>query len=360
MRFRGINHGHAGREQQPHRGEQRPALTLVSDHPAEGVGQRSADREDQQHLDETGEGRRVLEGMRGIRVEKTAAIRAQHLDRELRGNRSAGDGLGAAFEGCRADRAVEGLRHSLPHQEQGRNQRDRQQHIQGRPGQIDPEVPDRFGTSAGKAADQGDRDRNAGRSRQKHLDRDPHHLCEIAERALAAIGLPARVGDKADRGVEREVGADRSQALRVQRQQILQPLQYIKDDHARQIERQQRQGVSKPALLGAPVDPGEPVDAALDRLQHGREEHALAGKEARHIAAERRHQRDDERRERNNLQPAQFCHRSAPSELPPGSIRPRQARAKAPAAKNAATTSASINRSAIGRVVSSQLWSHLN
>src|SRR5579883_2041784 len=54
-RLRPIDRRGAGEEEQPHHREDRPALTLIADHPAEHVGKRRADREDQQHLHEVGE-----------------------------------------------------------------------------------------------------------------------------------------------------------------------------------------------------------------------------------------------------------------------------------------------------------------
>ena len=54
LRLGPVGDGDAGDEQHHHRREDRPALPLVADHPAEGVGERRADGEDRQHLDEVG------------------------------------------------------------------------------------------------------------------------------------------------------------------------------------------------------------------------------------------------------------------------------------------------------------------
>ena len=62
--FRPVADDDAGDEQHAHGGEDRPALALVADHAAEDIGQRGAEREDRDHLDEVRERRRVLEGMR--------------------------------------------------------------------------------------------------------------------------------------------------------------------------------------------------------------------------------------------------------------------------------------------------------
>ena len=52
--------------------------------------------------------------MRGVGVEETASVGAEHLDRDLRRNRTDRDGLLAAFERRSFDIGAEGLRHSLP------------------------------------------------------------------------------------------------------------------------------------------------------------------------------------------------------------------------------------------------------
>ena len=63
--------------------------------------------------------RRVLEGVRRVGVEEAAAIGAEHLDGDLRGDRAYGDGLLGAFQRGRIDIGAERLRHALPDQEQG-------------------------------------------------------------------------------------------------------------------------------------------------------------------------------------------------------------------------------------------------
>ena len=132
----------AGDEQHAHHGEDRPALPLVADHAAEHVGQRRADREDREHLHEVRQRRRVLERMRGIGVEEAAAVGAEHLDRDLRGDRADRDGLLGAFERRRLDIGAERLRHALPDQEQRVDDADRQQDVERAARDIDPEIAD--------------------------------------------------------------------------------------------------------------------------------------------------------------------------------------------------------------------------
>ena len=68
-------------------------MLLVLHHAAEVIGQAAADREDREHLDEIRKRRRILERMRGVGVGVTAAVRAEHFDRDLRRHRSLHDVL---------------------------------------------------------------------------------------------------------------------------------------------------------------------------------------------------------------------------------------------------------------------------
>ena len=72
---------------------------------------------------------RIFERMRRIRVEESATIRAQHLDCDLRCDRTNRNGLFAAFERRRIDISDERLRHSLPDQEQRQDDGNRQEHV---------------------------------------------------------------------------------------------------------------------------------------------------------------------------------------------------------------------------------------
>ena len=57
---------------------------------------------------------------------------------------------------------------------------------------------------AREAADQRDRDRDAGRGRDEVVEGQPDHLREVAHRRLADVRLPVGVGGEAHRRVERE------------------------------------------------------------------------------------------------------------------------------------------------------------
>ena len=60
------------------------------------------------------------------------------------------------------------------------------------------------------------------------MDRQPEHLREMTHRRLAAVVLPIGVCDEAHRRIERQIGRNGIEALRIERQHILQTLQRVK------------------------------------------------------------------------------------------------------------------------------------
>ena len=92
----------------------------------------------------------------------------------------------------------------------------------GAAGQVDPEVAQLSCGAAADAARQGHQHAEADRRADEVLHREADHLAEVAQRGLAAVGLPVGVGDETDRGVERQCPFQARQVLRVQRQAALQ------------------------------------------------------------------------------------------------------------------------------------------
>ena len=134
----------SGQEQNAHDGEDRPALALLADHPAEHIGERGADRENQHDLNEIRERVGILIRMRRIGVEEAAAVGAHHFDDFLAGHLPLGDQLLAPFERRCFGIGVQVLRHTLPDKKETDHNRDRQKHIENGAGHIDPEIPDRL------------------------------------------------------------------------------------------------------------------------------------------------------------------------------------------------------------------------
>ena len=81
-----VGDRHAADEDDGHRGEDRPGLAGIADQPAEGEDDGRGEHEHLPDLEGAGERGRVLEGMRSIGVEEAAAVGAQQLDGDLRGD----------------------------------------------------------------------------------------------------------------------------------------------------------------------------------------------------------------------------------------------------------------------------------
>ena len=287
-------------------------MALVAGHAAEHVGERGTEREDRDHLHEIRQRGRILERVRGVGIEEAAAIGAQHLDRDLGSDRADRDGLLGALQRRRVDVVAQGLRDALPDQEQRVDHADRQQHVERAARHVDPEIADGAHRGAREAADQRNREHNAGRSRQEVLVRQPHHLHQIGQRALAAVVLPVGVGDERDRGVEGKILGDRGLPGRIERQHRLQAHQAVDDQEAADMEQQHRDRVGQPMLFAFFIDAADPVEAGLYRAQHRRQQRALAVEDARHVPAERFDQRDDDDAIKNDLKPADGGHGDMP------------------------------------------------
>ena len=119
---------------------------------------------------------------------------------------------------------------------------------------IDPEIADRLRRGAREAADEHDRQHDAGRRRQEVLVREAEHLREVRHRALAAVVLPVGVGDEADRGIEGEIGRHGRLLGRVERQRRLQTHHDVEDEKAADVEQQHGDRVGEPTLLALLVD----------------------------------------------------------------------------------------------------------
>src|SRR3984885_4918795 len=86
-------------EDDRHSGEDGPSLARIADHAPKGEAQGGGNQQHRDHLQKIGQGRGILVRMRGIGVEKAAAIGTQHLDRLLRGDGAHAQGLGVRRQG---------------------------------------------------------------------------------------------------------------------------------------------------------------------------------------------------------------------------------------------------------------------
>ena len=247
--------------------------------------------------------------MSGIGVEEAAAVGAELLDDLLARHRPDRDRLFRAFERRRVDGALKRLRHAQGDEDERADDRDRQQKIKRDAGHIDPEVPDRGRRGAGEAAHQRERHREASGRRKEIVHGEAEHLGQMAHRRLAAVVLPVGVGDEAGRGVEGEIGRHSVEAARVQRQKVLQPLQGVERQESGDRKDDHRDRIGVPVLLPRRIDPGQPIEAALDRPEHGSEKVTLAGVEAGNQSAERNGAAYHQRKHKGDLRPADKGHR---------------------------------------------------
>ena len=186
--------------------------------------------------------------------------------------------------------------------------RERQQDVEGRTRQVDPEIADRLRRVAGNAPRQGDQHGHARRRRDEVLHGQRQHLRQVAHRRFAAVALPVGVGGEADRGIERGVRRDRSQSLRVERQDALEPLQHIDRQEPQQVEDQQRRGIRLPGHLGIGFHRRGAIEEALDGRQHRVKEGPLAAVDARHEPAQRLDEQQQSDQVDNRLEPIQSTH----------------------------------------------------
>ena len=295
--------GQQAHEDDSHGGQHGPALPGIADHDAERVAERGGDQQNRQQLEEIRQRRRVLERVRGIDVEEAAAVGAELLDGDLRGDGTDRDDL-LGQRGLRRlhHRGLRGrterLHDPLGDEDEREGEGERQQDVDGRAREIDPEVADGGGRASRERTDKRHQDRHARRRRQEVLHGQRGHLREIAHRALAAVPLPVRVGGEAHRGVERGIRRDRTEPLRVERQHALQALQRVDDQHAGRVEEQHRRGVRLPAHLLRGPHPGQAVDQPLEPAEHPLEPERPARVDGGHEGA----QRLDEREQHDQVQ----------------------------------------------------------
>ena len=84
----------------------------------------------------------ILERHGRVDVEEAAAVRAELLDRDLRGDGAQREGLIPALERGGRDRAAEGLKHALRDEDQGDDHRERQEDVIDAADRVLPEVAD--------------------------------------------------------------------------------------------------------------------------------------------------------------------------------------------------------------------------
>ena len=83
--------------------------------------------------------------------------------------------------------------------------------------------------------------------------------------------------------------------------QMLQSRDAVCDQQPQGAEDEQRQGVLIPALLGSRIDAAQAIEAALDGSEQPRQRLPVTFEDAEHIDAQRLRQRENHRREQDDL-----------------------------------------------------------
>ena len=190
--------------------------------------------------------------MRTVRIEKSSAIGAQHLDGFLRSdwalrNGLIGDGIhhrlailadhrlsvrAGLLYLLRLDQFRRVVRFQVLHdplrnQRQSVNNAHWQQQPQRRPRHVHPKVANRFFFPPSNAAHERNGQRNAHGCRNKIVICEPRHLGEIAHRGFARVILPICIRGERGGGVEGQVLRNRAKLLRIQRQPLLHALDQV-------------------------------------------------------------------------------------------------------------------------------------
>ena len=86
------------------------------------------------------------------------------------------------------------------------------------------------------------------------MESQSDHLGKIGHGALTAVILPVGIGREARRGIEGEIRGHVSQALRIQRKQMLQPQDRISEKHPNAAEDEHGNSVVLPVLLAGRIN----------------------------------------------------------------------------------------------------------
>ena len=204
---------------------------------------------------------------------------------------------------------LEVLNHALRHKDDREDDANGQQQVVGRPYEVHPEVAQGLGRVPGKAAHERRRDGNAGGRRDEVVDDERDHLREIGHGGFAGVALPIGVGGKAGRGVERQVGTERAQALGIERQQVLHPQDDVGEEATHQAEEQHGNSVLLPILLLVRLRAhhaiGDSLQGFEDRVEPGP---AFRIQDLHEVQAHRFRNQGEGRHKQHKLQPINRAH----------------------------------------------------
>src|ERR1700730_17701656 len=162
LQLRPPKHRESGEKKCEHRGPDCPALPAIACHQAKHVNQCRTEPENHEDFNEVAQWGRGFEWVRAVLPKKSATIRPELFDCDLRRNRSKWDLLRCAFKRRRRRIALEGLHDALLRQHDRDQDRQWQQNIERAAGEIGPEIPDTTGLLTHQSPRQRNRDGDAG------------------------------------------------------------------------------------------------------------------------------------------------------------------------------------------------------
>ena len=254
--------------------------------------------------------------MRGVDVEKAAAIGAGEFDGTLRSDGSNDNGLVASLQRLGDEARVERLHRALADHHQRHHDTDRQQHARGEANEVSVEIAE-IGAAIGDGESANPRhgDDEAGRCRREHRKGNAAHLAEIRQRRLAGKALPIGVGDEADRRVECLEGFHAREVQLIERQIILERIDCKDDRRHDQIGRQHMEGVRLPShRLTRHLAADEQIQRVIDRIEEGIKKRLLAHDDLRHVASGGNAEQKNRRQSQSDLQPSRDGHLLSPAD----------------------------------------------
>src|ERR1700733_8244851 len=263
--------------------------------------------------------------MRAIGVEEAATVGTEHLNGFLRccrplrnalrrhslGRRLAicsrsGDSLG--LHQLRLVVGAEVLDYALRHQKQRIDKTAWQQNPKGGARCIYPEIAERLRLPPRDAPNQRDCQRYSDCPRKEVMVGQSEHLRQIAHRRRRRIGLPVCVCRERRGSIQSQIRSHGHQMLRIERQNMLKPLDQIRHDHGDQAENQHRKAILSPRPLGAFVDPRDSINKSFNRTEDAICPGSFPLKYARHIHAKGLRADEHQGEKKENLKPAVRCH----------------------------------------------------
>ena len=163
---------------------------------------------------------------------------------------------------------LEILNHPLRHEKHREDQADGQQQVVSHAHQIHPKIAKRSGRMPGDTAHQRSSERDADGGGGKVVNRQCDHLREVGHRGFADVALPVGVGRETDGGIKCEVGTQRAEALRIERQQVLQAQNCVGKNATDQTEKQHGERVLFPIVLLVGAHSHQAIREPLQRTEH--------------------------------------------------------------------------------------------